>query len=227
VELLEVSTVGQDYLKAVWTAAEWSAAPVTVSELAKRMKVSPSSASEAVARLASQGLVAHERYAGVELTESGAKLALGMVRRHRLIETFLMKTLGYTWDEVHDEAEILEHAVSDIMVARIDALLGHPRQDPHGDPIPSVEGEVMTPDHVSLIEVPPGVRCTIERISDADPDVLRFLSEHDIGIGDAVEVTRRIEVADLVVVRVFETGAEVYLGNRIAKLIRVPSPVTD
>jgi DtxR family Mn-dependent transcriptional regulator len=224
VELLEVSSVGQDYLKAVWTAAEWSATPVTVSELAQRMGVSPSSASEAVSRLASQGLLAHERYAGVELTEMGTRVALGMVRRHRLIESFLVEALGYTWDEVDDEAEILEHAVSDTLVARIDAFLGHPQEDPHGDPIPADDGTIAPTDHVGLIEMPEGASCAIARIRDADPEVLRFLAEHEIGIGRAVQIVKRVEVADLLVVRVVDTSAEVHLGSRIARLIRVRRP---
>ena len=220
-ELSEVSSVTQDYLKNLWTAREWRVTPVTISQLSQRLGVSPSSASEVVARLASQGLVSHERYGGVDLTESGTKLALAMVRRHRLLETFLAQILGYTWDEVHEEAEILEHAVSDSLVARIDAFLGHPSEDPHGDPIPTVEGSVSTPDHVALVDMPVGTRCVVARIRDTDPEVLRFLSEHGVSLGETLEVTRLVEVADLMEIRIEATGQDVSLGTRIASLIRV------
>ena len=113
--------------------------------LAERIGVSASTASESIRKLADQGLVDHEKYGAVTLTDAGRRAALAMVRRHRLMETFLVRELGYSWDEVHDEAEVLEHAVSDRMLDRIDAKLGHPTRDPHGDPIPAADGQVRTP----------------------------------------------------------------------------------
>ena len=144
-----LTAVGQDYLKAIWNAQEWSpeGAPQKVSTkmLAEKIGVSASTASESIRKLAEQGLVDHEKYGAVTLTEAGRRAALEMVRRHRLLETFLVNELGYAWDEVHDEAEVLEHAVSDRLVARIDAKLGFPQRDPHGDPIPATDGQVPTP----------------------------------------------------------------------------------
>ncbi|HWK93601.1 MAG TPA: metal-dependent transcriptional regulator [Luteimicrobium sp.] len=187
----DLTSVAQDYLKVIWTAQEWSADPVTTKLVADRMGVGASTVSETVRRLGSQGLVEHARYGSIELTPEGRRHALAMVRRHRLIETFLVETLGYGWDEVHDEAEVLEHAVSDGLVARIDALLGHPERDPHGDPIPRVDGTVPRPGAVSLAGLAAGDHGRVARISDADPDVLRYLDELGIRLDVELRVVGR------------------------------------
>jgi DtxR family Mn-dependent transcriptional regulator len=181
--LSELSSTVQDYLKVIWSATEWAPGPVTVTRLAERMGVRKATVSDAVRRLVDAGLLAHEPYGGVELTELGRGHALGMVRRHRLIETFLVDMLGYGWDEVHDEAENLEHAVSDTLVDRIDALLGHPTRDPHGDPIPTRDGLPHLPDAILLADAPAGVPLTVERISDSDPALLRALAARGIRPG--------------------------------------------
>jgi DtxR family Mn-dependent transcriptional regulator len=181
--LSELSSTVQDYLKVIWSATEWAPGPVTVTRLAERMGVRKATVSDAVRRLVDAGLLAHEPYGGVELTELGRGHALGMVRRHRLIETFLVDMLGYGWDEVHDEAENLEHAVSDTLVDRIDALLGHPTRDPHGDPIPTRDGLPHLPDAILLADAPAGVPLTVERISDSDAALLRALAARGIRPG--------------------------------------------
>ncbi|MFO7244831.1 MAG: metal-dependent transcriptional regulator [Actinomycetes bacterium] len=182
VEHLSAST--QDYLKCVWTLQEWSGEPVTITALAERLGVRTSSASDGIKKLAEQGLVHHETYGGVTLTEAGRAHAVAMVRRHRLLETYLVQELGYDWDEVHDEAEVLEHAVSDRLIAAIDARLGHPTRDPHGDPIPSADGAAHLPDAVVLSRAEPG-RYVVTRISDADPARLRAFAEAGV-MPDAV-----------------------------------------
>ncbi|GAA4848445.1 manganese-binding transcriptional regulator MntR [Luteimicrobium xylanilyticum] len=187
----DLTSVAQDYLKVIWTAQEWSADPVTTKLVADRMGVGASTVSETVRRLGSQGLVEHARYGSIELTSEGRRHALAMVRRHRLIETFLVETLGYGWDEVHDEAEVLEHAVSDGLVERIDSLLGHPERDPHGDPIPRVDGTVPRPGAVNLPELAAGDHGRVARISDADPDVLRYLDELGIRLDTELRVVGR------------------------------------
>ncbi|WP_374008001.1 metal-dependent transcriptional regulator [Leifsonia sp. LS-T14] len=178
----ELSSVAQDYLKIIWSATEWSDEPVTVKQLSERMGVRAATVSDGVRRLADRGLVVHERYGGVGLTEEGRRHAVAMVRRHRLIETFLVEQLGYGWDEVHDEAEVLEHAVSDDLVERMDRRLGFPSRDPHGDPIPTADGTPRRPDAVPLLSAAPGADLSVVRISDADPAVLRFLADHGIGL---------------------------------------------
>ncbi|ESV55891.1 iron dependent repressor, N-terminal DNA binding domain protein [Mycobacteroides abscessus MAB_082312_2258] len=153
----DLTTVAQDYLKVIWTAQEWSHEKVSTKMLAERMGVSASTASESIRKLADQGLVDHEKYGAVTLTDHGRKAAVLMVRRHRLLETYLVNELGYGWDEVHDEAEVLEHAVSDLLLAKIDAKLGHPQRDPHGDPIPGPDGQVPTPRHASYRTAPTAI----------------------------------------------------------------------
>lgn len=145
-ELLDdISPVTQDYLKTIWSATEWDDPPITASELAAKFGTTPAAVTDVVQRLAAQGLVKYQRYKPVRLTEQGERLAIGMVRRHRLLEMFLVNSLGYGWEEVHDEAERLEHAVSDDLIDRISRALGHPSHDPHGDPIPAPDGSTHRP----------------------------------------------------------------------------------
>jgi DtxR family Mn-dependent transcriptional regulator len=191
----DLTPVAQDYLKVVWSAQEWSDERVTTKLLAERMGVGASTVSETVRRLSAQGLLEHAPYGAIALTDRGRALALAMVRRHRLIETYLVSELGYGWDEVHDEAEVLEHAVSDLLVERVDARLGRPTRDPHGDPIPGADGSLVRPPAVPLAELVAGDRGTVARISDADPDVLRYLAELGVGLDTRVEVTARREYA--------------------------------
>ncbi len=139
------SQVTQDYLKAVWTASEWGGPGASITGLANRMGVVPSTASETVSRLVEAGLLAHEPYRDVLLTEEGRRRAVKQIRRHRILETYLATVLGYGWEEVHEEAEVLEHAISDRLLERLDAALGHPLRDPHGDPIPQADGTLEEP----------------------------------------------------------------------------------
>lgn len=215
----DLSSVAQDYLKIIWSATEWSDQPVTVKQLSERMGVRAATVSDGIRRLAEQGLVAHERYGGVELTDAGRRHAVAMVRRHRLIETFLVAELGYGWDEVHDEAEVLEHAVSDDLVDRLDRRLGHPARDPHGDPIPTADGTPRRPDAVPLLAAPAGVALAVVRISDADPAVLRYLAERGIGLDTALTVDGHAPSAGDVTVRVGE--AAVVLGPAAAEALWV------
>jgi DtxR family Mn-dependent transcriptional regulator len=219
----DLSSVAQDYLKIIWSANEWSDDPVTVKQLSERMGVRAATVSDGIRRLAEQGLVAHERYGGVELTEAGRRHAVAMVRRHRLIETFLVEELGYGWDEVHDEAEVLEHAVSDELVERMDRRLGFPDRDPHGDPIPTADGTPRRPDAVPLLAAPPGGRLAVVRISDADPAVLRSLAERGIGLDTLLTLEERAATAEDVTVHV--GGDQVVLGGTAAAAVWVsPTP---
>ncbi len=189
-----ITPVAEDYLKAIWSATEWGGPPATVSGLASRFGTTRATASATLGRLSDRGLVRHERYKAIDLSESGRRLAVAMVRRHRLIESYLVQTLGYAWDEVHDEAETLEHAVSDSFIERIDVLLGHPRSDPHGDPIPSADGQTAyPPDAVMLGDAGDG-RYRVVRVSDSDPVTLRAAVRHGLTPGASLildTVTRR------------------------------------
>ncbi|MDR0626048.1 MAG: metal-dependent transcriptional regulator [Bifidobacteriaceae bacterium] len=218
----KTSTVAQDYLKVIWSAREWDAAePVTTSALAARLGVSASTASEAVKRLVERGLVGHAPYGSIELTEEGKRLALAMVRRHRLLETFLVAQLGFGWDEAHADAEVLEHAASDRFIAAIDRLLGHPRRDPHGDPIPSDDGTIAHPaaEPLSLIPAPSGA--VVERISDADPAMLRYFASVGLLPDAAITVVERRDFAGVLSVRIQATGELVELGDIAAQAVWV------
>jgi DtxR family Mn-dependent transcriptional regulator len=201
----DLSTVAQDYLKVIWTAQEWSLEKVSTKMLAERIGVSASTASESIRKLADQGLVDHEKYGAVTLTAAGRRAALAMVRRHRLMETFLVNELGYSWDEVHDEAEVLEHAVSDRMLDRIDAKLGYPTRDPHGDPIPAADGQVPTPPARQLSVCHDGDAGTVARISDADPEMLRYFDSVGISLDSRLRVLARRDFAGMISV-VIENG---------------------
>jgi DtxR family Mn-dependent transcriptional regulator len=198
----DLSTVAQDYLKTIWTAQEWSLEKVSTKMLAERIGVSASTASESIRKLADQGLVDHAKYGAVTLTERGRLAAISVVRRHRLLETYLVSELGYSWDEVHDEAEVLEHAVSDLMMARIDAKLGYPKRDPHGDPIPGLDGQVPTPPAQQLAVCTDGDHGAVARISDADPEMLRYFDAVGIALDSHLTVLARRDFAGTVSVSV-------------------------
>lgn len=221
VSVSELSTSAQNYLKAVWGLTEWSSKPVTASLIAERTGLKLSSTSDAVRRLTAQGLLAHTPYGAVELTEIGRSYALEMVRRHRLIESFLVDVLRYSWDQIHNEAEILEHAVSDFMIDRIDALLEFPTRDPHGDPIPAADGSVEIPDAKILTQMGAGKTVVVERISDSDPALLRFFAENGVGVGVRLDVAEGAPFSEALNVRVGGTGPAVVLGRSASDALYV------
>jgi DtxR family Mn-dependent transcriptional regulator len=173
-----VLRVIEDYVKVIYAHTEWQDQKITATTLAARLGLAPSSVTEMVKKLGTMGLVSHRPYGSIELTANGTALALRMVRRHRLIETWLVQHFGYAWDEVHDEAEVLEHSLSDRLLDAIDDQLGHPTRDPHGDPIPSRDGTVYRPPATLLANAPAGGR--VVRISDRDSDLLRVLEARGI-----------------------------------------------
>jgi DtxR family Mn-dependent transcriptional regulator len=219
----DLSTVAQDYLKTIWTAQEWSLEKVSTKMLAERIGVSASTASESIRKLADQGLVDHAKYGAVTLTERGRRAAISVVRRHRLLETYLVNELGYSWDEVHDEAEVLEHAVSDLMMERIDAKLGFPQRDPHGDPIPGLDGQVPTPPAQQLAVCTDGDHGAVARISDADPEMLRYFDDVGIALDSHLTVLARRDFAGTVSVSVGD-GHE---GADPAKTVELGSPAAQ
>ncbi|WP_017178361.1 metal-dependent transcriptional regulator [Actinomyces timonensis] len=189
------STVTQDYLKAVWAATEWGGAGASITGLAQRMGVAASTASENVSRLVDAGLLEHEPYRAVTLSAEGRRRAMGMVRRHRLLETYLVEALGFDWDEVHEEAEVLEHAVSERLLDRVDAALGRPSRDPHGDPIPTADGAMAVPALRSLDALRVGETGAVARIQD-DPATLQALDRAGIGLDSRIVVVGRDRADD-------------------------------
>ncbi|UWF77402.1 MULTISPECIES: metal-dependent transcriptional regulator [Microbacterium] len=182
------SPAADDYLKTVYSHTEWQDAPITPSQLAAQLGIAPSSVTEMVKKLAAAGLVSHVPYGAVRLTDAGERRALQMLRRHRLIETWLVREFGYAWDEVHDEAEVLEHTISDRLLEGIDERLGRPHFDPHGDAIPDASGRVQREPFVLLRDAGPGHTGRVLRVSDRDPELLRALENAGVGVGRAIVV---------------------------------------
>ena len=178
----------EDYLKTVYQHTEWQDQPITPKVLADALGVAPSSVTEMVKKMATAGLVSHVPYGAVRLTPEGEARALQMVCRHRIIETWLVREHGYNWDEVHDEAEVLEHALSDRLLDAIDAQLGRPRHDPHGDAIPAADGTVPREPFVLLANAPDGHEGRVIRVSDRDPALLRAIDDSGLQVGDTVVV---------------------------------------
>ncbi len=210
----KLSPSTQNYLKAIWGLQEWSDDPVTATTLAAKTGLRMSTVSGAITKLADQGLVDHAPYGAITLTVEGRGHALAMVRRHRLLETFLVSSLGYRSDQVHDEAEHLEHCVSDFLVERIAEFLGHPARDPHGDPIPAVDGSVSRPDAVPLAQVPVPASVVVERLSDDDAELLRFLDSRGVELGAALEVQPGPPYSGTLLVTV--AGGETFSLGRLA-----------
>ena len=217
----ELSASTQNYLKVIWGLQEWSEAPVSNSAIATEAGVRLSTVSDALRKLHDQGLIDHVRYGSVTLTGSGRVNAVAMIRRHRLLETFLVRTLDYEWDEVHEEADRLEHAVSDELIDRIDRVLGYPTRDPHGDPIPSADGRVHRPDAVVLAEVPVGQSVRVERISDSDNAMLQYFASRGIVVDAALDVQPGEPYAETITVVVEGTGEPVALGPAAAQAVWV------
>jgi DtxR family transcriptional regulator, Mn-dependent transcriptional regulator len=214
-----ISASVQDYAKAVYALEVRKGAAVSTNELAERLGVTPGSVSAMVRKLSEVGLVEHEPYRGVRLTSQGRRVALEVLRHHRLLELFLAEELGMPWDRVHAEAEVLEHVLSEELEELIAARLGDPTVDPHGDPIPTVElGVEERPTH-SLDELPPGAAGRFVRVSDSDPAMLRYLAEQGVALGDRLEVVDRQPFGGPVFVRF---GAREHpIGGALARAMRI------
>jgi len=212
----------EDYVKVIYSHTEWQPQPITTSVLAARLGLAASSVTEMVKKLSAQGLVTHVPYGAISLTMDGAALALRMLRRHRLIETWLVQQYGYAWDEVHDEAEVLEHALSDRLLDAIDAQLGHPTRDPHGDPIPRADGTISVPAAVLLADATEGHRAAVVRISDRDPMLLRHLHAEGIVVDTVVEVLGRKPFGGSFVVKLAD-DSEHDLGDQALESIWLAS----
>ena len=221
--MLPSSTV-ENYLKKIYLGSQGApgAEPrlFPMGQLAAALGVTPGTATTMVKTLAESGLVNYEPYAGVSLTRAGRRLAALVLRRHRLVELFLVQVMGLRWDEVHDEAELLEHVVSDRLIDRMDEMLGRPEVDPHGDPIPDAEGVVKKQQAQTLLSCPIGARMTVTRIIDQDKQFLRFVESHDLKPGETVEVEERDDVSDSVRLR-GKGDRRITIGARAASKLLV------
>jgi DtxR family Mn-dependent transcriptional regulator len=214
----EFSSAVEDYAKAIYALQE-DEGPVGVTAIAHRLNVTPASASGMVRRLDELGLVTHRRYRGVRLTDSGTRLALEMLRHHRLLELYLAESLGVPWDRVHQEAEVLEHVLSEELEALIAAKLGDPTHDPHGDPIPSADLVIAEERTQCLSQLEPGAEAIVVRISDAEPEMLRYLAEREILPGTRLRVVDKQPFGGPLFVEV--AGQTHALGGQLATSMRV------
>jgi DtxR family Mn-dependent transcriptional regulator len=209
----------QDYVKAIWTLGKESRhGDAATGAIATQLGVSSASVSGMIRRLEQDGLVVREPYRGVRLTERGTSLALEMVRHHRLLESFLSRALGMSWDRIHAEAEVLEHHISEELEELIDRHLGHPEFDPHGHPIPRRDGSVPDQHTRPLATLAPGAAAQLAQVRDDSPDVLRYLDERALAVGSRVEILERDDIADTITVSI-ESGPPVVLGMGLARRI--------
>jgi DtxR family Mn-dependent transcriptional regulator len=216
------SSAVEDYLKAVYALESRLEGPVPTNALAERIGVTPGSVSGMLRRLDDLGLLEHERYRGVRLTAEGKRVALRTLRNHRLLELLLVEMLDVPWDLVHEEAELLEHVLSDGLAERIAAKLGNPEFDPHGDPIPSSDLAVTERETRALEDVDVGETVAFVRVSDSDPAMLRYLSERGIVPGVTLTLVGRQPFGGPLSVRV--TGTDHHLGGQLAGAMRVARP---
>lgn len=207
----------EDYLKAIYQLSP-EGRPASTSEIAHLLALSPPSVTGMVKRLSEHGLLEHVPYRGVQLTDEGRRAALRMVRRHRLIEAYLVEFLGYSWDTVHEEAERLEHAVSDTMVERMATALGNPEVDPHGDPIPSADGFVQELSCTPLTDVPVGQTVEIHRVHESQPERLRYIASLGLKPGVQVTVLDRQPFDDLVTIEV--AGQQHVIGRELGHVLQ-------
>jgi DtxR family transcriptional regulator, Mn-dependent transcriptional regulator len=220
--MLPSSTV-ENYLKAIFQGEAQltdSQRLLPMGHLAAALGVAPGTATTMVKALAESGLVEYEPYNGVRLSPAGSRLAALVLRRHRLIELFLVQVLGMRWDEVHDDAEQLEHVVSERLIERIDELLGHPEVDPHGDPIPSREGELVSRPLDTLLTCPLNTPVTVTRVTDQDAAFLRFIEGHELKPGQSIEVEARDDVSDSVRLK-GKNDQRITIGTRAASKLLV------
>lgn len=220
--MLPSSTV-ENYLKAIYQGQATLPAGVRLvpmGHVATALGVTPGTATTMVKALAEAGLAEYEPYSGVRLSTAGEKLAGLVLRRHRLVELFLVRVMGMSWDEVHDDAEQLEHVVSERLIERIDEMLGRPTHDPHGDPIPTPEGTIRTDRLESLLTCPVGTPLKVTRVADQDPEFLRFLEKNHLKPGEAIEVETRDAAADAVRLR-SKNRPPITIGARAASKLLV------
>src|SRR5436190_13394332 len=219
--MLPSSTV-ENYLKAIYqgqSALDADDHLLAMGQVASALRVTPGTATTMIKALAESGLAEYEPYSGVRLTAAGERLAALVLRRHRLVELFLVQVMGMSWADVHDDAEQLEHAVSDRLIDRIDEMLGRPTTDPHGDPIPNADGAFPRQQLDTLLTCPVGTPLKVSRVADQDPAFLRFIENNDLKPGQPVEVEARDAAADAVLLRA-RTG-RVTIGARAASKLLV------
>lgn len=210
----------ENYLKNIYKLQS-KIGRVATSVLAERLGISDASVSDMVKKLSEQGMVRYEPYKGVELTEKGRRMALKIVRRHRLWELFLVQMLDFSWDKIDAEAERLEHITSDDLERKLDEALGFPQIDPHGDPIPTVDGEIIESDYISLADLDPGQSGIISRVSDSSPEILQYVTELGLALDKKVHVKKKMEFDGSLFIKI--GSKEHFVSRKLAGSIFVQS----
>ncbi len=208
----------ENYLKNIYKLSS-NEGKVTTSSLSEKLQISPASVSEMIKKLAEEGTLTHTPYKGVELTDEGKKLALRIIRKHRLWEMFLVEVLHFRWDEIDDEAERFEHIMSDLMEEKIDHALGHPMIDPHGDPIPTKDGEITCAMSYPMIESEPGTRVRVLRVSDSNSEMLKYVSSIGITLNKEILIRRKMAFDNSLIVVI--NKKEINISSTIAENIFV------
>lgn len=209
----------ENYLKTIFHLGGTHANPVTTNAIAEQMETKPSSVTDMAKKLAEKGLVHYKKYQGIFLSEEGQKTALSIIRKHRLWEVFLVKKLNFTWDEVHEVAEQLEHINSEKLIDRMDALLGYPKYDPHGDPIPSKDGKFIERNKQLLSEIPVKTRGVCVGVKDSSSAFLQFLDKHKIALGNTIQVMEKEGFDQSLRIQI--DGKEFYISHQIASNIYI------
>lgn len=213
-----LTSAAEDYLKVIYKLQDSNRAGTT-NAIAERMDVSPAAVTNMMKKLAEMGLVQHIPYQSISLTDTGQKIALEIIRHHRLLEVYLAEAMGYGWDEVDEEAERLEHVISEAFEDRIDALLGYPEFDPHGAPIPRKDGTIEKRDHISLGAVEPGGSVTVRRVRDSEPDLLRYLGQLGLRPDTIVEILSKEPFDGPLHIRI--GNVEHHVGRQVANSVWV------
>lgn len=210
----------ENYLKAIYKLLEQDKAPVNTNAIAAKMSTKAASVTDMLKKLAEKKLIFYKKYQGVTLTEKGTRVAVDIIRKHRLWEVFLVDKLHFKWDEVHDMAEELEHIQSDMLIERLDQFLGFPRFDPHGDPIPDSSGRFKEQHSVVLASLKPGEECVMTGVVDHSPAFLQFLDKCELGLGDEIQIKELIAYDQSLLLRL-KKKKELYVSSEVAKNILV------
>lgn len=215
---MELSLAEENYLKSIYHLAEGSDSEVSTNSISEDLKTKPASVSDMMRKLSDKGVINYKKYKGVHISEKGKKIALNVIRKHRLWEVFLLEKLGFKWDEVHDIAEQLEHIKSPLLIKKLDAFLGYPSIDPHGDPIPDEHGEIQVLPQKPLSELNIGDTGVVINVPDSNPALLRHLDQIKVNLGSTIKVMQKVEFDGSLLIAI-NGETEIYLSGTICEKI--------
>jgi DtxR family transcriptional regulator, Mn-dependent transcriptional regulator len=215
---MELSFTEENYLKSIYHLSENGTVDVSTNSIAEDLSTKPASVSDMMRKLSEKGVIKYEKYKGVQISAKGQKVALSVIRKHRLWEVFLLEKLGFKWDEVHDIAEQLEHIKSPLLIKKLDEFLGFPSVDPHGDPIPNEDGELKIQPQKSLSEMNIGNSGNVVNVPDSNPALLRHLDQIKIHLGSNIEIMEKVEFDGSLLIRIDDQNP-LYLSGEISKKI--------